>query len=212
VFELGSDNTATRSHPRQIARAPATGFCRNAPRRDGVEDQGLETGGSEQVVASVLPPLHRAPVCRWLRSRFCPQGFGSFGAAIFALTAGLRYIPGMRLRSMILLAAALSSMLFIQVGGLHQHVSLDDGAGGLHGSHLHHVDHGDHDHESEVDVEIFDLGVAYSKTMLFLVALFLTILVCSRAVRATIFPRTNRLFQFRHAHWRPPLRAPPIPA
>lgn len=110
------------------------------------------------------------------------------------------------------------ALLSLQLSGMHMHVSLAGGDGGLHGSHTthdadpHHADpHGD-DHSTDVDVSMVELNSVWSKLLSFLlpVAIMLLSLVwLHQPVRLAAPPS----FQLKsRTRWRPPLRAPPLPA
>jgi hypothetical protein len=103
------------------------------------------------------------------------------------------------------------ALLSMQLSGLHLHVN-SDGAGGLHGTHVHETDsdgHG-HGHEHDTDVSLFELGTSWGNLVLFLPPLFimLTFVQSGRSVWMLIADT----FQHRRhrSRWRPPLRAPPL--
>ena len=57
-------------------------------------------------------------------------------------------------------------LLSVQLSGLHMHVN-PDGAGGLHGTHVHEIDadgHG-HAHEDETDVSLFEFSTSWGKLL-----------------------------------------------
>ncbi len=100
----------------------------------------------------------------------------------------------------------------MQLSGLHMHVN-PDGAGGLHGAHVHETDsdgHG-HTHEFDTDVSVFELATSWGKLDVVLPLLLFTLLIVVQSGRIvwTLAPDT---FQYRRrSRWRPPLRAPPTP-
>ncbi len=104
-------------------------------------------------------------------------------------------------------------LLSMQLSGLHMHVNPADGAGGLHGTHVHDTDfdgHG-HAHEDETDVSLFELGTSWGKLLLFL-PLFLFVLLTFVQSGRTVWTLVADTFQHRRRlRWRPPLRAPPLP-
>ena len=117
----------------------------------------------------------------------------------------------MRSPPALLIAIMCLSLLAIQMGGLHLHVSVDSQSGALHGTHLHDAvpdGHG-HDHDAEIDVSSFEPGVAWSKLIPLLVVLIFALLPIIRT-RTTVRPPLVERFSTRHrSRWRPPLRAPP---
>jgi hypothetical protein len=124
----------------------------------------------------------------------------------------LRYIERMRLNAVTILVLVFVSFLSIQISGLHQHLNINGSDGGIHGTHLHNVNPDSHDHSAHVDVSFFELGVAWSKAMPFLIMFALTLLTTGKVARSVIFPHSRFLSPRRRSHWRPPLRAPPLSA
>ena len=82
----------------------------------------------------------------------------------------------MRLNTVTILALVFVSLLSLQISGLHQHLNINGSDGDIHGTHLHNVNPDSHNHSAAVDVSFFELGVAWSKAMPFLIMLALTLL------------------------------------
>ena len=128
-------------------------------------------------------------------------------------------------------------LLTLQLSGLHMHVDGHGYVGVPEPAHLHsrslldrhdvehshaagadHSEHADgahaHDetYEGARDVSLFDLSLSGAKVPWALLAMVFLFVV---APLAGAFSRTDfvcRVPSGRHARWRPPLRAPPIPA
>lgn len=99
----------------------------------------------------------------------------------------------------------------MQLSGLHMHVN-SDGAGGLHGAHVHETDsdgHG-HAHEDETDVSLFELGTSWGKLFLFLPLLLCILLTFVQSGRIVWTLVADTFQHRRRLHWRPPLRGPPL--
>jgi hypothetical protein len=118
----------------------------------------------------------------------------------------------MRLITSAILIIVSMSLLSLQFSGLHQHVNIQGSNGESHGTHMHDLDHDGNDHDKEVDVSFFELGVTWSKIMPFLLTLVLVLLVIGRAAQSISFPPCRLLQSHKRSRWRPPLRAPPFPA
>jgi hypothetical protein len=115
-----------------------------------------------------------------------------------------------KVASPMLLVACLC-LLFMQMSGTHLHVEAGGENAGLHGTHLHEIDHHGHNHSAERDVSVLDeLGLTWSK-------LLPVILACVALLFSQQWPRQQLwLLPVRYAkprrrsRWRPPLRAPPF--
>ena len=117
----------------------------------------------------------------------------------------------MRLTTPVILMIVCLSLLSLQFSGLHQHLSTQGSNGEAHGTHLHDLDSNVIDHDTEVDVSFFELGVAWSKIMPFLITLVLVLLIIARTAHSVSFPPCQLLQPRKRSRWRPPLRAPPLP-
>ncbi len=104
------------------------------------------------------------------------------------------------------------ALLSMQAAGLHLHVNLQGGDGGLHGAHVHHADPDGHDHGADVDVSLFELGATWSKILTFLVSVVSLPLAVVWVLQAFVPPSVTTLSTHRRSRWRPPLRAPPLAA
>lgn len=136
----------------------------------------------------------------------------------------------MRRPSLLVVCAACSSLLGLQLSGLHLHVNVDGFDAVPHGTHVHGADahshdsaaaaaHDDseprdgvddhHDHEGDRDVAILDPCAGTAKPPVFLVGRGLELLSAPPSagrIRArSITPPPNA----QGARWRPPLRGPP---
>lgn len=117
----------------------------------------------------------------------------------------------MRPAAILLIGIMCLSLLATQMSGLHLHVSADGERAALHGTHIHDTDpdtHG-HRHDDDTDVSPFEPGGAWSKLILFIVALVFTLLAMVWAGKTVWPPRVERLSTRHRSRWRPPLRAPP---
>jgi hypothetical protein len=105
------------------------------------------------------------------------------------------------------------ALLSMQLSGLHMHVN-PDGAGGLHGTHVHEMvsaGHGhDHDHEYDTDVSLFELGTSWGNLILFLLPLLFIFFTFVRSGRIVCRLVADTFQRRHHSRWRPPLRAPPL--
>ena len=124
----------------------------------------------------------------------------------------------MRLMSVFLLAV---SLLFLQISGLHLHVSAEavEGVHGAHGGHYDShmlggsVDDTEHsDHADESDVSLFELGGSSAKVLSFLILLVACLVAVMSPGRLVFAPRLRSLKPRPNFRWRPPLRGPPVPA
>lgn len=118
----------------------------------------------------------------------------------------------MRLTISALLILVCVSLLSLQISGLHQHAGTQAVNADTPGTHLHDINTDGHEHDSEIDISFFELGVTWSKTLPFLVALVSLLLVISRTAQLVLFPNYERLKPRKRSRWRPPLRAPPLHA
>ncbi len=103
------------------------------------------------------------------------------------------------------------ALLSMQLSGLHMHVN-PDGAGGLHGTHVHEMDsakHG-HDHVHDTDVSLFELGTSWGNLILFLPPLVFIMLTFAQGGRTVWMLIADTFQRRRRSRWRPPLRAPPL--
>ena len=102
------------------------------------------------------------------------------------------------------------ALLSMQLSGLHLHIN-SDGAGGLHGTHVHETDSDGHGHEDDTDVSLFELGTSSGNLVLFLPPLLFIMLTFVQSGR-TVWMLIADTFQHRRhrSRWRPPLRAPPL--
>jgi len=110
---------------------------------------------------------------------------------------------------LILLSAV--ALIILQSAGLHLHANPHTDGMQLHAEHVHNADPDGHDHSTDVDVNIFELGTLWAKLTLLLPMLGLIVLVPPVrhwVLRNATQPPPARRGQIR---WRPPLRAPPLP-
>jgi hypothetical protein len=109
----------------------------------------------------------------------------------------------------LLAAIACSSLLGLQLSGLHMHVDGHGYSGAPHGTHVHDGDADPHDHEHETDVSIVELGATGTKLLVFLIAVGISIALLFN-LTARLAPASEpRPATGRRQRWRPPLRAPP---
>ncbi len=102
------------------------------------------------------------------------------------------------------------ALLALQSAGLHLHANVHTDGMQLHAEHVHDADPDGHDHSTDVDVTIFELGTLWAKLIFLLPVLGLLLLVpyVHRWILShSTEPSAARRRQFR---WRPPLRAPPL--
>jgi hypothetical protein len=103
------------------------------------------------------------------------------------------------------------TLLFTQWSGLHIHIDMDSLDSSSHISKLHGFDVDEHDHGSEVDVELQELSSSVYK-LIHLFVLVVFIIVAANLFAWSIIPPPSKLpFYRRLDYWRPILRAPPIP-
>ena len=115
----------------------------------------------------------------------------------------------MRIRSITFLAFICLSLLALQVSGMHLHTTLE-GAGELHGTHVHDADPDEHDHQSDVDIGYLEYASSWAKPVPFLFFAITLFVFFAAAIRRAWIP-FHTLFHFgNHLRWRPPLRAPPL--
>ena len=117
----------------------------------------------------------------------------------------------MRKAPALLIAIMCLSLLFMQLSGLHLHVSAGNHSGALHGTHLHNADFDGHgrDHDADVDISPFEPGTASSKLIPFLIALVFVLLSVVWASKMVWPPLVEHITLRGRYYWRPPLRAPP---
>ena len=100
------------------------------------------------------------------------------------------------------------SLVSMQARGIHLHVNAE-GAGGLHGTHIHESTLGDHGHFGDTDVSLFDVIRSVDQPFSFVVVLIFTLLVVAKC-QAHLWTFGTGILRPRHRfRWRPPLRAPP---
>lgn len=112
--------------------------------------------------------------------------------------------------SSLILVIFCTSLLCMQLSGMHLHVN-PDGDGGLHGTHVHDADHDGHGHETDTDVSLLELLSGWIKLLLFLAPFVFIVLAIMRPGKLVWAPITHILYPRDRSRWRPPLRAPPIP-
>jgi len=105
-----------------------------------------------------------------------------------------------------------TALLFMQFSGIHIHVDLESSDETVtHNLNLYDIeDHvSAHDHQSSIDIDIFELSTSWSKIFqYFIVTVFL--LLCFFLTGKHFFPPPLAQFKFTKRHyWRPILRAPP---
>jgi hypothetical protein len=105
-----------------------------------------------------------------------------------------------------------SALLFMQMSGIHIHINLkSSGEPVTHNLNLFDLnDHNSaHDHESNIDVDIFELSTTWSKIFQFFIVTVFLMLALIRLGKYAWSP-PSLPFNTRHKHfWRPVLRAPP---
>ncbi len=105
------------------------------------------------------------------------------------------------------------SLLFIQWSGLHFHVNMGDEVNALHTTHVHgigsHDHHNDHNHESDIDVSLFELGTNWFKQIQYAIVLTVALILAVTSVIVVWPPPFQSQFYSRFAYWRPILRGPP---
>lgn len=110
--------------------------------------------------------------------------------------------------SALILGCCCAAVLLLQASGLHLHATLEPGNAGLHAEHFHVADADGHDHASDLDVSLMELGLWAKLYPLLLILAPLFLLVPMIVGRSRYqMPATPAVF--RPIHWRPPLRAPP---
>ena len=116
-----------------------------------------------------------------------------------------------RFAGLILLLSTVALLVF-QSAGLHLHANPHTDGMQLHTEHVHDADPDGHDHSTDVDVTIFELGIVWAKLAFLLPVFGLALLM--PPVRCWILRYSVRSSPSRRGHlrWRPPLRAPPQPA
>lgn len=104
------------------------------------------------------------------------------------------------------------ALLVLQSAGLHLHANPHTDGMQLHTEHVHNADPDGHDHSTDVDVTIFELGTLWAKLAFLLPMLGFTLLV--PAFRRWILrdPAEPPTACRGPTRWRPPLRAPPSAA
>jgi hypothetical protein len=102
------------------------------------------------------------------------------------------------------------ALLSVQWSGLHLHVDLDAHDSTPHISNLHGFDTDKHDHEADVDVQLFDLSSSWYKLIQFFILATLVLFVASIFTRANLPPPSKHYCYHRYHFLRPILRAPPL--
>jgi hypothetical protein len=82
----------------------------------------------------------------------------------------------------------------------------------LHGEHVHDADPDGHDHSADVDVSIFELGTLWAKLLFVLPVLGFALAISATGCWRSRRPSVTTPVQRWRSRWRPPLRAPPLPA
>ena len=124
--------------------------------------------------------------------------------------------------------AACLSLLSLQFSGVHVHADESGYVGAPETSFSHSHSHDDHDaaahhggtrhddhaanYEGARDVSVLDLALGLFKLPLALLALFLLFAIFPRVKTLAGTEIAYPVLSGRHTRWRPPLRAPPIPA
>lgn len=118
----------------------------------------------------------------------------------------------MRLVTSSILVFVCAALLLIQFSGLHQHVGTQGVYSDTHGTHMHDLNAGAHDHDTNIDVGFFELSVPWSKLAPFLIVLMAVLFITSRTTQSVTFSHCQWLKPRKRSRWRPPLRAPPLHA
>lgn len=96
------------------------------------------------------------------------------------------------------------------MSGLHLHVNLQGDDAGLHPTHVHQSDPDGHGHAADTDVSVFELGMSWTKVMVFLLPIAFALLGIIWLVQSFLPPPFTGIALQRTVRWRPPLRAPPL--
>jgi len=103
-------------------------------------------------------------------------------------------------------------MLALQFSGLHLHVGTADDRAEMHGTHLHQAVllAQDHDHSTEVDVELLEQFARHWSKVIALISQVILLIMAVWILRPTWSPPLKSGKTGRRLHWRPLLRAPPL--
>jgi len=116
----------------------------------------------------------------------------------------------MRLAPLLLVVLASVAMFSMQTSGLHLHIGEHSANGVLHGAHIHSIDPDGHDHGTDGEVSVHDVGVMWSKIVAVLLTVLPTLLVVVWILRTLGPPPVPVPARRWRVRWRPPLRAPPL--
>lgn len=127
----------------------------------------------------------------------------------------------MKLVSKSIVAISCVCLLVMQLSGMHFDVDEDGSYVGLRTDHQHQIAperHSPHDevgnvhiHKAEVDVSLPEqLSTTWSKLIPVIIASAIAIIFVVWLHQPSLVPLRPPTRIRRHAHWRPPLRAPPI--
>lgn len=111
-----------------------------------------------------------------------------------------------------ILLVSMLALLVVQSAGLHLHASTHTEGVQLHAEHVHDADPDGHDHSADVDVSIFELGTLWAELAFLLPQLGLALLAPVRRGWLSRSPEDPAPACRSQLRWRPPLRAPPLPA
>ena len=111
-----------------------------------------------------------------------------------------------------ILLISIVALLILQSAGLHLHANVHTDGMQLHTEHVHDADPDGHDHSTDVDVTIFEVGMLWAKLAFLLPALGLTLLLAPIRCWILHFSLEPSPARRRQSRWRPPLRAPPLSA
>lgn len=125
---------------------------------------------------------------------------------------GIVYSPLVRLLPIAILTLACTSLLSMQMSGLHSHANLHGDDIEVHGSHIHQLDPDGHDHSADVDVSLVELGIVWSNLIAMLPGYAMVLLAIVWTLNTLWSPPLKVQPLRRRSRWRPPLRAPPISA
>lgn len=102
------------------------------------------------------------------------------------------------------------ALLSVQWSGLHLHVDMDAHDSSSHISKLHGFDADKHDHESDVDVQLFDLSSSWYKLIQYFILATLILYAASLFSRVNLPPPSKHYCYNKYHFFRPILRAPPL--
>lgn len=120
------------------------------------------------------------------------------------------YSPPVHRPSVFIIGLTCVALLSMQLAGVHMHVNVEGGHGGIYGTHVHDAGPGGGDHSADVDVSLFELGTAWSKLVPLLPGYTIVLLTVVWILHTLWPPPLTALALRRRSRWLPPLRAPPI--